>query len=75
MNPIPPRRGGWGEGPARRIPCRSSVPSKTVSNVWYGFGHSHMGLTWGPTTGRLISELMTGVRSNIDLAPFRVDRF
>ena len=50
-------------------------PSKTVSNVWYGFGHSHMGLTWGPTTGRLISELMTGVRSNIDLAPFRVDRF
>ena len=50
-------------------------PSKTVSNVWYGFGHSHMGLTWGPTTGRLISELITGARSNIDLAPFRVDRF
>jgi D-amino-acid dehydrogenase len=50
-------------------------PSKTVSNVWYGFGHSHMGLTWGPSTGRLISELMTGARSNIDLAPFRVDRF
>lgn len=50
-------------------------PSKTVSNVWYGFGHSHMGLTWGPSTGRLISELMTGARSNIDLAPFRVYRF
>jgi D-amino-acid dehydrogenase len=50
-------------------------PSKTVSNVWYGFGHSHMGLTWGPSTGRLISELMTGVRSNIDLTPFRIDRF
>lgn len=50
-------------------------PSTTVSNVWYGFGHGHMGLTWGPTTGRLISELMTGVRSNIDLAPFRVNRF
>jgi D-amino-acid dehydrogenase len=50
-------------------------PSKTVSNVWYGFGHSHMGLTWGPSTGRLISELMTGSKSNIDLSPFRVDRF
>jgi len=50
-------------------------PSKTVSNVWYGFGHGHMGLTWGPSTGRLISELMTGTKSNIDLAPFRVDRF
>jgi D-amino-acid dehydrogenase len=50
-------------------------PSKTASNVWYGFGHGHMGLTWGPTTGRLISELMTGTRSNIDLSSFRADRF
>lgn len=50
-------------------------PSKTTANVWYGFGHGHMGLTWGPSTGRLISELMTGRRSNIDLSPFRADRF
>jgi D-amino-acid dehydrogenase len=50
-------------------------PSKTTSNVWYGFGHGHMGLTWGPTTGRLIAEIMTGSRSNIDLSPFRADRF
>ena len=49
-------------------------PSKTTSNVWYGFGHGHMGLTWGPTTGRLIAEIMTGSRSNIDLSPFRADR-
>ncbi len=50
-------------------------PSRHVSNVWYGFGHGHMGLTWGPTTGRHISEMMTGGKSNINLAPFRVDRF
>ena len=50
-------------------------PSKHLNNVWYGFGHGHMGLTWGPTTGRLIGELMTGITSNIDLSPFRVDRF
>ncbi len=50
-------------------------PSKTTSNVWYGFGHGHMGLTWGPTTGRLLSELMSGNRSNINLTAFRVDRF
>jgi len=50
-------------------------PSKRVSNVWYGFGHSHLGLTWGPSTGRLIGELMTGAKSNIDLSPYRVDRF
>ena len=50
-------------------------PSRKASNVWYGFGHSHMGLTWGPSTGRLLSELMSGSKSNIDLSPFRVDRF
>jgi D-amino-acid dehydrogenase len=50
-------------------------PSKRCSNVWYGFGHGHMGLTWGPSTGRLLSELMSGNRSNIDLTPYRVDRF
>jgi D-amino-acid dehydrogenase len=50
-------------------------PSKTTANVWYGFGHGHMGLTWGPSTGRLIAELMSGAKSNIDLTPFRPDRF
>jgi D-amino-acid dehydrogenase len=34
-----------------------------------------MGLTWGPTTGRLLSEMMSGASSNIDLSAFRVDRF
>lgn len=46
-----------------------------MGNVWYGFGHGHMGLTWGPSTGRLLSELVSGRKSNIDLAPFKVGRF
>lgn len=50
-------------------------PSAKLGNVWYNFGHSHMGLTWGPTTGRLVAELMAVQRSNIDLKPFAVDRF
>jgi D-amino-acid dehydrogenase len=50
-------------------------PSRTMSNVWYGFGHGHMGLTWGPSTGRLLAGLMSGQASNIDLSAFRVDRF
>lgn len=50
-------------------------PSAAAANVWYGFGHGHMGLTWGPSTGRLLAELMTGRKSNIDLAPFRAGRF
>ena len=63
----------------RRPGTPDSLPvigqSRKVSNVWYGFGHGHMGLTWGPSTGRLLGELMGGNRSNIDLTPFRVDRF
>jgi D-amino-acid dehydrogenase len=50
-------------------------PSRKLSNVWYGFGHGHMGLTWGPTTGRLLSEMLSGVAGNTDLSAFRVDRF
>lgn len=50
-------------------------PSMTTSNVYYNFGHSHMGLTWGPTTGRLLSEMIAGKPSNMDLGPYRADRF
>jgi D-amino-acid dehydrogenase len=50
-------------------------PSTAFANVYYGFGHGHMGLTWGPSTGRMIAEMMSQQKSNIDLAPFRADRF
>ena len=49
-------------------------PSPKLANVWYGFGHGHLGLTWGPTTGRLLAELMDGHSSNTDLEPYRIDR-
>lgn len=63
----------------RRPGTPDSVPvigrSKTMRNVVYGFGHGHMGLTWGPTTGRLVSEILAGTTPNMDMTPFRVDRF
>lgn len=63
----------------RRPGTPDSLPvigrSKTMRNVVYGFGHGHMGLTWGPTTGRLVSVILAGVNPNMDMAPFRVDRF
>jgi D-amino-acid dehydrogenase len=45
------------------------------ANVWFAFGHGHMGLTWGPTTGRLIASLVAGVAPNSDLRAFRITRF
>ncbi len=49
-------------------------PSPNLNNVWYGFGHGHMGLSWGPTTGRMIADMMTARTSNTDLAPFHINR-
>jgi D-amino-acid dehydrogenase len=43
-------------------------------NVFYAFGHGHLGLTQGPTTGRLIAELAGG-RPSLDLAPYSIGRF
>lgn len=34
------------------------------------FGHQHVGLTGGPKTGRIIADLITGKKPNIDLAAF-----
>jgi D-amino-acid dehydrogenase len=44
-------------------------------NVYFAFGHDHLGLTMGGITGKLIAELVTGETPSVDLAPFRADRF
>ena len=50
-------------------------PSPRHGNVFYAFGHGHMGLIGGAVTGRLIADLAVGRAPAIDLTPFRVDRF
>ncbi len=49
--------------------------SATRRNVWYACGHGHLGLTYAATTGRLIADLMTGLKPPIDMNPYRVNRF
>jgi D-amino-acid dehydrogenase len=43
--------------------------------VFYAFGHGHLGLTLGATTGRLVADLVAGRIASIDLAPFSITRF
>ncbi len=50
-------------------------PSTKVRNVFFAFGHGHLGLTCASTTGRLVAELVTGAKPCIDPAPYRIDRF
>ena len=42
----------------------------------YGaFGHSHYGFMMAPRTGRIMADLLRGAGPNIDLSPYRADRF
>ena len=50
-------------------------PSPRNPAVIYAFGHGHLGLTQGATTGRLVSDMALGKPPQIDLAPYAISRF
>jgi len=50
-------------------------PSPRRSDVVYAFGHGHVGLTLGPTTGRFVADIVTGRSAPLDLSPFSIARF
>ena len=52
-------------------PCR--VPRD--SNTEVAAGHSMLGVSQAPGTGKLLSKLMTGSKPHIDPTPFRAGRF
>ena len=45
------------------------------SGLWLAYGHAHWGLTLGPATGRLVSEMMSGGTPFCDPAPYGAERF
>ncbi len=45
------------------------------TGVMAGFGHQHIGLTAGPKTGRILADLISGKRSNLDLSAYDANRF
>lgn len=49
-------------------------PAKNVNNVFFAFGHGHVGLTAAPATAQIIADLVQGRKPAIDLAPYAVDR-
>lgn len=50
-------------------------PSPRAPGVFYAFGHGHVGMCGAPGTGRIIAELVSGDKPQLDIAPFRADRF
>jgi glycine/D-amino acid oxidase-like deaminating enzyme len=63
----------------RRPAMPDSLPvigaSMKHRNVFYAFGHGHLGLCGGAPTARIVADLIAGRPPAIDLSPFRVDRF
>ena len=50
-------------------------PAPSQARLWFAFGHAHHGFTLGPTTGRLLAEMMIGEVPFVDPRPFRAERF
>ncbi|MEM7254159.1 MAG: FAD-binding oxidoreductase [Pseudomonadota bacterium] len=49
-------------------------PAPNDSAIFLAFGHSHLGLTMGPVTGRIIADLVAGRDPGVDLTPYRPNR-
>ena len=64
---------GHRPAPADSIPVIGEAP--TARGAYFGFGHHHIGLTGGPRTGQLLSQLIAGRKPNIDLKPYSPARF
>ncbi|MGO3345643.1 MAG: NAD(P)/FAD-dependent oxidoreductase [Marinomonas sp.] len=44
-------------------------------DVFYAFGHGHIGMTLSGITGQIIADLISEKTPAVDITPFRVDRF
>ncbi len=50
-------------------------PSLNNKNIIYAFGHHHLGWTLGAITGKIISGIVAGEKTNLDLSPYSSKRF
>jgi len=50
-------------------------PSKNHKNLFYSFGHHHLGWTLGAISGKIISGMIAGENTNLDLTAYNSERF
>ena len=50
-------------------------PSKNYKNVFYCFGHHHLGWTLGPISGKIVSGMIAKENTNLNLDPYSSVRF
>jgi D-amino-acid dehydrogenase len=50
-------------------------PSKNYKNIFYCFGHHHLGWTLGPISGKIIAGMIAEENTNLHLSPYSSTRF
>ena len=48
---------------------------KNYKNVFYSFGHHHLGWTLGAISGKIVSKMVANENTNLDLQPYSSIRF
>ena len=55
------------------VPFLGEIPG--FQNIYAAFGHGHTGLTMAPKTGEVIASLIACEQLDVDMLPYRIDRF
>ena len=50
-------------------------PSKNHKNIFYSFGHHHLGWTLAAISGKIISKMIADEKTNLNLEPYSSKRF
>ena len=50
-------------------------PSKNYNNVFYSFGHHHLGWTLAAISGKIVSKMISNENTNLNLEPYSSNRF
>jgi len=50
-------------------------PSKNRKNLFYSFGHHHLGWTLGAISGKILAGMIAEENTNLDLSPYNSSRF
>ena len=48
--------------------------SPRLDNVYFGFGHGHLGLTMAAVTGATLAAMAAEEAPPVDTTPYRIDR-
>lgn len=64
---------GHRPAPTDSVPIIDQMSS--VAGVFIGCGHQHVGVTGSARTGQLLAELISGRVPDMDMTPYRLDRF